>query len=212
MCIIIRIIPPASNFYVLKWHPRDLGMYFISCLVSFFLILREVDVLFPGYTHMQRAQPIRWSHWILRSASFIITYSGIEVKERDGVKEVDPLWRPLEGKGWKYNSIFAEVYFHFLFFLPVCSCVFWLDVSQSRCCSEQRCGATSGGQEKSQCFTTGQVSHDHTLTHHLTLCDFISTHINICCCCSGAIAGTPLDIDRELLRSGTEHLQNKVTL
>ncbi|CAH2222718.1 argininosuccinate lyase [Pelobates cultripes] len=25
----------------------------------------EVDILFPGYTHMQRAQPIRWSHWIL---------------------------------------------------------------------------------------------------------------------------------------------------
>ena len=27
----------------------------------------ERDVLFPGYTHLQRAQPIRWSHWILRS-------------------------------------------------------------------------------------------------------------------------------------------------
>uniref|UniRef100_A0A8C7BG47 Argininosuccinate lyase n=1 Tax=Neovison vison TaxID=452646 RepID=A0A8C7BG47_NEOVI len=26
----------------------------------------ERDVLFPGYTHLQRAQPIRWSHWILR--------------------------------------------------------------------------------------------------------------------------------------------------
>uniref|UniRef100_A0A8C7XH42 Argininosuccinate lyase n=1 Tax=Oryzias sinensis TaxID=183150 RepID=A0A8C7XH42_9TELE len=25
----------------------------------------EIEVLFPGYTHMQRAQPIRWSHWIL---------------------------------------------------------------------------------------------------------------------------------------------------
>lgn len=29
---------------------------------------REVDVLFPGYTHLQRAQPIRWSHWILSHA------------------------------------------------------------------------------------------------------------------------------------------------
>uniref|UniRef100_A0A7N8Y7U8 Argininosuccinate lyase n=1 Tax=Mastacembelus armatus TaxID=205130 RepID=A0A7N8Y7U8_9TELE len=28
----------------------------------------EIDVLFPGYTHMQRAQPIRWSHWILSHA------------------------------------------------------------------------------------------------------------------------------------------------
>uniref|UniRef100_A0A672ZUT8 Argininosuccinate lyase n=1 Tax=Sphaeramia orbicularis TaxID=375764 RepID=A0A672ZUT8_9TELE len=29
----------------------------------------EIDVLFPGYTHMQRAQPIRWSHWILSHAA-----------------------------------------------------------------------------------------------------------------------------------------------
>ncbi|XP_063809911.1 argininosuccinate lyase isoform X2 [Pseudophryne corroboree] len=28
----------------------------------------EVHILFPGYTHMQRAQPIRWSHWILSGA------------------------------------------------------------------------------------------------------------------------------------------------
>lgn len=28
----------------------------------------ECDVLFPGYTHLQRAQPIRWSHWILSHA------------------------------------------------------------------------------------------------------------------------------------------------
>jgi len=25
----------------------------------------ETEVLMPGYTHLQRAQPIRWSHWIL---------------------------------------------------------------------------------------------------------------------------------------------------
>mgnify|MGYP003684549833 CR=1 FL=1 len=25
----------------------------------------EVDMLMPGYTHLQSAQPIRWSHWIL---------------------------------------------------------------------------------------------------------------------------------------------------
>jgi len=25
----------------------------------------DIDVLFPGYTHLQRAQPIRWSHWIM---------------------------------------------------------------------------------------------------------------------------------------------------
>ncbi|KAI0025176.1 argininosuccinate lyase [Xylariomycetidae sp. FL0641] len=26
---------------------------------------REVDHVMPGYTHLQRAQPIRWSHWVL---------------------------------------------------------------------------------------------------------------------------------------------------
>nr|CAB3223641.1 argininosuccinate lyase-like [Phallusia mammillata] len=29
---------------------------------------KDVDVLFPGYTHMQRAQPIRWSHWLMSYA------------------------------------------------------------------------------------------------------------------------------------------------
>lgn len=28
----------------------------------------EVDVLMPGYTHLQPAQPIRWSHWMLSHA------------------------------------------------------------------------------------------------------------------------------------------------
>lgn len=28
----------------------------------------DVDVIFPGYTHLQRAQPIRWSHWLLSYA------------------------------------------------------------------------------------------------------------------------------------------------
>uniref|UniRef100_A0A8C4DBA6 Argininosuccinate lyase n=1 Tax=Dicentrarchus labrax TaxID=13489 RepID=A0A8C4DBA6_DICLA len=37
-------------------------------LCHLFLNLREIDVLCPGYTHMQRAQPIRWSHWILSHA------------------------------------------------------------------------------------------------------------------------------------------------
>ncbi|EKX48973.1 hypothetical protein GUITHDRAFT_68151 [Guillardia theta CCMP2712] len=26
---------------------------------------KEMDLLLPGYTHLQRAQPIRWSHWLL---------------------------------------------------------------------------------------------------------------------------------------------------
>jgi argininosuccinate lyase len=28
----------------------------------------EIDHIMPGYTHLQRAQPIRWSHWILSYA------------------------------------------------------------------------------------------------------------------------------------------------
>ncbi len=24
-----------------------------------------MDLIMPGYTHLQRAQPIRWSHWLL---------------------------------------------------------------------------------------------------------------------------------------------------
>lgn len=26
----------------------------------------EMDILLPGYTHLQRAQPIRWSHYLCR--------------------------------------------------------------------------------------------------------------------------------------------------
>ncbi|KAF2873194.1 argininosuccinate lyase [Massariosphaeria phaeospora] len=29
----------------------------------------EIDVLMPGYTHLQKAQPIRWSHWLLSHAT-----------------------------------------------------------------------------------------------------------------------------------------------
>jgi argininosuccinate lyase len=29
---------------------------------------KEIDVLMPGYTHLQHAQPIRWSHWLLSYA------------------------------------------------------------------------------------------------------------------------------------------------
>jgi argininosuccinate lyase len=30
----------------------------------------EIDYLMPGYTHLQRAQPIRWSHWISMYATY----------------------------------------------------------------------------------------------------------------------------------------------
>lgn len=28
--------------------------------------LNEIDIFMPGYTHLQRAQPVRWSHYLLR--------------------------------------------------------------------------------------------------------------------------------------------------
>jgi argininosuccinate lyase len=33
----------------------------------------EIDALMPGYTHLQRAQPIRWSHWLLSHALTLVT-------------------------------------------------------------------------------------------------------------------------------------------
>lgn len=29
----------------------------------------EINVLIPGYTHLQKAQPVRWSHWLLSHAT-----------------------------------------------------------------------------------------------------------------------------------------------
>lgn len=31
---------------------------------------RDIEHVMPGYTHLQRAQPIRWSHWLLLYGSF----------------------------------------------------------------------------------------------------------------------------------------------
>ena len=33
----------------------------------------EIEFLMPGYTHLQRAQPIRWSHWLLSYGTFFST-------------------------------------------------------------------------------------------------------------------------------------------
>lgn len=31
----------------------------------------EIDIIMPGYTHLQRAQPVRWSHYLLRYYNII---------------------------------------------------------------------------------------------------------------------------------------------
>jgi len=45
----------------------------LRSLISCFLKRAEdeMDLLMPGYTHMQRAQPIRWSHWLMSHAWFL---------------------------------------------------------------------------------------------------------------------------------------------
>ena len=39
----------------------------LSLLIEGFLkrAQTDIDILMPGYTHLQRAQPIRWSHLLL---------------------------------------------------------------------------------------------------------------------------------------------------
>ena len=41
--------------------------------ISLISCFREMDILMPGYTHLQRAQPIRWSHWMLRYSGVLIS-------------------------------------------------------------------------------------------------------------------------------------------
>jgi argininosuccinate lyase len=31
--------------------------------------IEEIDILMPGYTHLQRAQPVRWSHYLMSHAA-----------------------------------------------------------------------------------------------------------------------------------------------
>ncbi|KAF5278467.1 hypothetical protein FQA39_LY05956 [Lamprigera yunnana] len=58
----------------------DMKMWLQSKVVELVAIIKDVikiivkraaddiDVIMPGYTHLQRAQPVRWSHWILSHA------------------------------------------------------------------------------------------------------------------------------------------------
>ncbi|KAL2261419.1 hypothetical protein VTK26DRAFT_4214 [Humicola hyalothermophila] len=42
-----------------------------------------IDILMPGYTHLQRAQPVRFSHWLLSHATFLRG----DLQRLDGVQE-----------------------------------------------------------------------------------------------------------------------------
>ena len=41
----------------------------------------EIDALMPGYTHLQRAQPVRFSHWLLSHATYLLA----DVQRLDGL-------------------------------------------------------------------------------------------------------------------------------
>lgn len=47
---------------------RNLLADFIKVLIN--RGKEEMDVLMPGYTHLQRAQPIRWAHWLSSYATY----------------------------------------------------------------------------------------------------------------------------------------------
>lgn len=60
----------------------DMRLWLMSAIKQLFAILddliktivlraeSELDVIFCGYTHLQRAQPVRWSHWLLSYAQY----------------------------------------------------------------------------------------------------------------------------------------------
>ena len=43
----------------------------------------EVDALMPGYTHLQRAQPVRFAHWLLSHATYLLG----DLQRLEGVME-----------------------------------------------------------------------------------------------------------------------------
>uniref|UniRef100_A0A8C5BI92 Argininosuccinate lyase n=1 Tax=Gadus morhua TaxID=8049 RepID=A0A8C5BI92_GADMO len=77
----------------------------------------EIDVLFPGYTHMQRAQPIRWSHWILSHAVAVSrdVERLQEIRSRTNVLPLAP-----GPASWKPCCVSAPRLAEFLFWASLC--------------------------------------------------------------------------------------------
>uniref|UniRef100_A0A8C8LRA6 Argininosuccinate lyase n=1 Tax=Oncorhynchus tshawytscha TaxID=74940 RepID=A0A8C8LRA6_ONCTS len=68
---VFEVKPGDEDIHTANERRLKCWLKIVTILNSGLLIVRitvEIDVLFPGYTHMQRAQPIRWSHWILSHA------------------------------------------------------------------------------------------------------------------------------------------------
>ena len=65
--------PPTSNFQPPTSNlqpPTSNIQHLLSSLIGAAAdrAEAEIDVLMPGYTHLQPAQPVRWSHWLLSHA------------------------------------------------------------------------------------------------------------------------------------------------
>lgn len=61
---------------------REIEQHLISLLrVTTSRAQSEISVLMPGYTHLQRAQPIRWSHWLL-------SYGSVFTSDLERLREV----------------------------------------------------------------------------------------------------------------------------
>ncbi|KIV85675.1 argininosuccinate lyase [Exophiala sideris] len=61
---------------------REMEEHLISLLrVTTSRAKSEISALMPGYTHLQRAQPIRWSHWLL-------SYGSVFTSDLERLREV----------------------------------------------------------------------------------------------------------------------------
>uniref|UniRef100_A0A8C1SWF7 Argininosuccinate lyase n=1 Tax=Cyprinus carpio TaxID=7962 RepID=A0A8C1SWF7_CYPCA len=83
---------------------KELALQLISTMVE----RAAIEILCPGYTHMQRAQPIRWSHWILSHAAALSR----DVERLEDIRKrvnVMPLGRCI------YNTEISN-FFHLMYF------------------------------------------------------------------------------------------------
>ncbi|OLY84247.1 putative argininosuccinate lyase [Smittium mucronatum] len=60
----------ATDFRLWLRSQLDLLLQYLSSLVKTITERAsvEIDIIIPGYTHLQRAQPVRWSHFLLNYA------------------------------------------------------------------------------------------------------------------------------------------------
>ncbi len=66
---------------------RKIEGYLVSFLnVTAWRAENEVDYIMPGYTHLQRAQPVRWSHWMM---SYGLAFASDLERLREVIKRVN---------------------------------------------------------------------------------------------------------------------------